>query len=81
MPSVRLIRHEAVKDCGSFEVRVDGRRSRYFYWDDVAGRRLRPEQMTPRAGARTGHVAGARARPHGGAMMAGHLRIICWRGK
>ncbi|OAF05480.1 hypothetical protein AYJ54_00815 [Bradyrhizobium centrolobii] len=42
---VRIIKHEAVPDCGSFEVRfADGRESRFFYWDDIAGRRLRPEQ-------------------------------------
>jgi hypothetical protein len=47
MPNVRLIKHEAVPQCGSFEVRFpDGRPSRYFYWDDIAGRRMRPEQMT-----------------------------------
>jgi hypothetical protein len=40
MPNVRLIRHEAVKDSGSFEVRFpDGRPSRYVYWDDDASRR------------------------------------------
>lgn len=42
--SIRLIKHEAVNDCGSFEVRhCDGRPSRYFYWDEllvgVCGRR------------------------------------------
>jgi hypothetical protein len=43
---VRIIRHSAVADCGSFEVRFsDGRPSVYFYWDDVANRRLRPEQV------------------------------------
>jgi hypothetical protein len=47
MGSARLTKHEAVPKCGSFEVRfADGRPSRYFYWDDVAGRRRRPEQMT-----------------------------------
>jgi hypothetical protein len=47
MPNVRLIRHEAVPKCGSYEVRFpDGRPSKFFYWDDVAGRRTRPEQMT-----------------------------------
>jgi len=52
MPDVRLIKHEAIPGCGSFEVRPSGGlRSRYFYWDDVASRRLRPEQMT-RAEAR-----------------------------
>lgn len=44
---VRIIKHEAVPDCGSFEVRfADGRPSRYWYWDDLPSRRLRPEQMT-----------------------------------
>jgi len=43
---VRLIKHEAVPKCGSFEVRFsDGRPSRYFYWDDIAGRRLHPDQV------------------------------------
>jgi hypothetical protein len=33
---MRIIKHEAVPDCGSFEVRfADGRESRFFYWDDV----------------------------------------------
>ena len=41
---VRLIRHEAVPKCGSFEIRFpDGRPSRFLYWDDIAGRRLRPD--------------------------------------
>jgi hypothetical protein len=43
---VRIIKHEAVPNCGSFEVRfADGRPSVYFYWDDIASRRLRPEQV------------------------------------
>jgi hypothetical protein len=42
--AIRLIKHEAVPMCGSFEVRFpDGRPSKYFYWDDIPGRRLRPE--------------------------------------
>ena len=41
---IRIIPHEAVPLCGSFEVRFpDGRPSRYFYGDDIAGRRLRPD--------------------------------------
>jgi hypothetical protein len=41
---IRIIPHEAVPLSGSFEVRFpDGRPSRYFYWDDIAGRRLRPD--------------------------------------
>ena len=44
---IRLIKHDAVPDCGSFEVRfADGRPSRYFYWDDLPSRRLRPEVLT-----------------------------------
>ena len=46
MPSVSLIKHEVVRDCGSDEVRIDGWRSRFFYWDDLPSRRLRSEQMT-----------------------------------
>jgi len=31
--SIRLIKHEAVPRCGSFEVRFpDGKPSQYFYW-------------------------------------------------
>jgi hypothetical protein len=44
IPSVRLIKHEAVPKCGSFEVRFsDDRPSKYFYRDDVPGRRLNPD--------------------------------------
>jgi hypothetical protein len=46
MPNVRLIKHEAVPQCGSYEVCVDGLRSRHFYWEDLPSRRLRSEQMT-----------------------------------
>lgn len=41
MSRIRVIRHEVVPQCGSFEVRFpDGRPSGYFYWDDVPGRRM-----------------------------------------
>jgi hypothetical protein len=44
---VRMIPHEAVPKCGSYEVRFpDGRPSRFYYWDDIAGRRLRPDLLT-----------------------------------
>ena len=43
---IRIIKHEAVPQTGNFEVRFpDGRPSVYFYWDDIPGRRLRPQQM------------------------------------
>ena len=57
---VRLIRHEAVPECGFFEVRFpDGGPSRFIYWDDIAGRRLRPEMVD---GAKAGHRTKAYAR-------------------
>jgi hypothetical protein len=41
---IRIIKHEAVPLCGSYEICFpDGRPSRYFYWDDIPGRRLRPD--------------------------------------
>jgi hypothetical protein len=41
---VRIIKHEAVPRCGSFEVRfTDGRAAKFFYWDDLPTRRQRPE--------------------------------------
>jgi hypothetical protein len=44
---IRLIKHEAVPRCGSYEVRfADGRPSRFFYWDDIPGRRLNPKTLT-----------------------------------
>ena len=43
---IRIIKHEGVKDSGSFEVRFPDGRSQYFYWDDVASRRLRPDMLT-----------------------------------
>ena len=43
---VRIIKHEAVPQRGSFEVRfADGRPSQYYYWDDMPARRMRPETM------------------------------------
>jgi hypothetical protein len=42
---VRIIKHEAVPKCGSFEVQIPGKPSVYFYWEDIPGRRLRPEQV------------------------------------
>jgi hypothetical protein len=51
MSNVRLIKHEAVKDSGSYEVRVDGLRSRFFYFEDDSSRRLRPQQQMTRVQA------------------------------
>jgi hypothetical protein len=46
LSAIRIIKHEAVKDCGSFEVRLpDDRPSVYFYWDDLPSRRLNPATL------------------------------------
>jgi hypothetical protein len=43
---IRIIKHEAVPGCRSFEVRyADGRPSQFFHWDDIPARRLRPETL------------------------------------
>jgi hypothetical protein len=45
---IRIIKHEAIPGCGSFEVRFpDDRPARYFYWDALPSRRLRPETLDP----------------------------------
>ena len=46
MSGVRIIKHEAVPQCGSFEVRYpDDRRSVFFYWDDLLSLWLNPETL------------------------------------
>ena len=54
---IRLIKHEAVPQCGSYEIRFpDGRPSRYIYWDDLPGRRLRPERVDRAVAERAGKI-------------------------
>jgi hypothetical protein len=61
--SVRIIKHEAVPGCGSFEVRFpDDRPSAYFYWDDIPARRMRLETLD-RETALEKAKAAARAAP------------------
>ena len=43
---IRVIKHEAVADCGSYEVSVEGQPPRYFYFEELPGRRLRSDQLT-----------------------------------
>ena len=46
-PRIRIIRHQPVPGSGSYEVRfADDRESRFFYFDDVLARRLRPDILT-----------------------------------
>jgi hypothetical protein len=45
--TVHLRKHEAVQDYGSYEVWFDdGRPSKFFYFDDLPNRRLRPDIVT-----------------------------------
>jgi len=47
MTNVHLRKHEAVRDCGSYEVWFDdGLPSKFFYFDDLPNRRLRADIMT-----------------------------------
>ena len=42
---IRIIKQEAVPKCGSYEVKFpDGRPSKFFYWEDIPGRRVRSDQ-------------------------------------
>jgi hypothetical protein len=52
---VRLIKHKAVPDCGSYELRFpDGRPSKYFYFDNLPGRRLRSDVVDRSVATRVG---------------------------
>ena len=62
MASVRLIRHEIIPKCGSFEVRQYGRPSLCFYWDDDPGRRLDPHTLTSEQALELARAAARRAR-------------------
>jgi hypothetical protein len=47
---IRIIKHEVVPDCGSHEVRFpDGRPSKYFYFENLPGRRLQPGRVVEQA--------------------------------
>ena len=43
---IRVMKHEIVPDCGNYEVRFpDGRPSKYFYFENLPGRRLGPDRV------------------------------------
>ena len=55
MTGVHLRKHEAVQDYGSYEVWFDdGRPSKFFYFDDLPNRRLRPDVVTKAQAERGG---------------------------
>jgi hypothetical protein len=57
---IRIIKYEAVSLCGSFEVRFpDDRPSRFYYWDDIPGRRLRPDLVDCTAALQAARTVGA----------------------
>jgi hypothetical protein len=61
---VRIIPHEAIPGCGSFEVKIPGKPSQYFYFDDLSSCRLSPD-MLDRATAMDRARAAARAAESG----------------
>ena len=48
MADIRIIKHELFRSkCGSFEVRfADGGESKFFHFDDLPNRRVRPDIFT-----------------------------------
>ena len=47
---IRVMKHQAVPGCGSYEVRFPDRRpSKYFYFENLAGRRLQPGRVVEQA--------------------------------
>ena len=68
MGTVRIIKHEAIPGCGSFEVRYGDGRPQFFHWADIPPRWLRPETLDhetareqAKATARTGPLEFQRA--------------------
>jgi hypothetical protein len=64
---IRIIKHEAVPGSGSFKVKIPGKPSQYFYWDDFSSRRLSPDMLDratamDRARAAAGAAEGPRAK-------------------
>jgi hypothetical protein len=42
---IRIIKHEVTPDCGSYEVQIPGRPSKYFYWDEVPARPFKEDLL------------------------------------
>jgi hypothetical protein len=44
---IRILKHQVITGTGSYEVRFpDVRKSKFFYFEDVPSRRLRPDMLT-----------------------------------
>jgi len=64
---IRIRKNEAVPGSGSFEVYFsDGRESRFFYFDDLPSRRLRPELLTREAALEQAKAVARAERERGG---------------
>ena len=64
---IRIIKHEAIPGCGSFEVRFqDGRESLFFQGDNIPARRLRRDMMDRDTALETAKAVARAARDSSG---------------
>jgi hypothetical protein len=63
---IRIIKHEALPGCGSFEVRLPDRPSLFFYWDNIPARRLRRDMMDRDTALETAKAVARAARDSSG---------------
>ncbi len=62
MQSHPHIKHEPVRDCGSFQVRFpDGWPSQHFCWDDIPARGMRPKTLDREAALENAQAAAGAA--------------------
>jgi hypothetical protein len=77
---IRLLRHEAVPKCGSYEIRFpDGRPSRFIYWDDTR-KRSPPKRGCLDLDALLAISQRARCPSRGSAAAAATAIGVCWLG-
>ena len=62
--TIRIIKHEAVRQLLKFES-PDGREFKFFYWDDIPGRRLRPDRVPGAEALEQAQAVAARDRVFG----------------
>jgi hypothetical protein len=74
LSAIRIIKHEVVPGCGSFEVRYpDDRPSQYFCWDDIPARRLRPETWDRETALDNAKAAARAAKDRNGKQRLSHF--------